>query len=72
MMKMLGITFGCYLLGTALLAPLLDEAKRFLIDMLISLPAMMLVAAHFAIASARYARGDFDALWQRVKRDRAI
>jgi cellulose synthase/poly-beta-1,6-N-acetylglucosamine synthase-like glycosyltransferase len=72
MMKMLGITFGCYLMGTALLAPLVDEAKRFLLAMCVSLPAMILIAAHFAIASARYMRGDFDALWQRVKRDRAI
>ncbi len=72
LMKMGAATVGCYLLGTAVLAPLTRKPARFLVDLFISIPAMALVAAHLATASVRYFRGDFSSLWQRVKRDRAV
>jgi cellulose synthase/poly-beta-1,6-N-acetylglucosamine synthase-like glycosyltransferase len=66
------LTLACYVAGTAALAPLVKEPWRFLVNVLISIPAMALVALHLATASLRYFRGDFDALWERVKRDRAV
>jgi cellulose synthase/poly-beta-1,6-N-acetylglucosamine synthase-like glycosyltransferase len=68
---MLAVTIGCYLFGTMLLAPLVDESDRFILDAIVSIPAMALMAFHFVTASLRYFRGDFSSLWQRVKRDRA-
>jgi cellulose synthase/poly-beta-1,6-N-acetylglucosamine synthase-like glycosyltransferase len=72
MISMTVTVFGCYVLGTALLAPLVAEPRRFLLDIFACLPAMALIAIHFATASARYLRGDFSALWDRVKRERAV
>ncbi|MBI5118779.1 glycosyltransferase [Candidatus Poribacteria bacterium] len=66
------LVLGCYIAGTALLAPLVAEPRRFLKDMLVSIPAMILVASHLATASLKYFRGDFNALWERVKRDRTV
>lgn len=64
--------FGCYVFGTALLAPLVAEPWRFLLDIFAVVPAMALVAAYLTTASVRYLRGDFSALWQRVKRERIV
>jgi len=66
------LSVGCYLLGTAALAPLVREPGRFLVDTVISIPAMALVAFHLATAGMRYFRGDFTSRWQRVKRDRVV
>jgi hypothetical protein len=63
---------GCYVIGTALLAPLVAQPGRFLLDIFTSVPAMALVAAHLATASVGYFRGDVSALWERVKRDRTV
>ncbi len=63
---------GCYVIGTALLAPLVTQPVRFLLDIFTAVPAMALVAAHFATATVGYFRGDASALWQRVKRDRTV
>ncbi|RJP74085.1 MAG: glycosyltransferase [Candidatus Abyssobacteria bacterium SURF_17] len=70
--SMVGVVFFGYVIGTALLAPIVSERWRFLRDILISVPAMALVATHFAVASLKYFRGDFSSLWERVKRDRAV
>ncbi|RJP24666.1 MAG: glycosyltransferase [Candidatus Abyssobacteria bacterium SURF_5] len=69
---MTGMTFACYLAGTMLLAPLVREPARFLLDVLTTAPVMVLILIQFAIGGIRYLRGDFDAMWQRVKRDRAL
>jgi cellulose synthase/poly-beta-1,6-N-acetylglucosamine synthase-like glycosyltransferase len=63
---------GCYIVGTGFLAPLVAEPRRFLKDIFVSIPAMVLVAGHLATASLEYFRGDFSALWERVKRDRPV
>ena len=63
--------FGCYVLGTALLAPLVREPWRFLLDIFTTIPAMALVAVYFATASIGYFKGDYNAKWDRVKRDPA-
>jgi cellulose synthase/poly-beta-1,6-N-acetylglucosamine synthase-like glycosyltransferase len=70
--SMVLVVFGCYVFGTALLAPLVSEPARFLLDMFVSIPAMALIGMHLATASVRYFRGDFSALWNRVKRDRTV
>ena len=67
--SMAAAVFGCYVVGTALLAPLVAEPGRFLAGIFMAIPAMALLAAHFATASVRYFRGDYSAKWQRVKRD---
>lgn len=67
--SMVAAVFGCYVLGTALLAPLVAEPGRFLFDIFAAIPAMALVAAHFATASVRYFKGDYSAKWKRVRRD---
>jgi len=70
--SMLVAVFGCYLFGTALLAPLVNSPARFLMNIIASLPAMVIVAAYMATASTGYFRGDFSAVWERVKRDRTV
>lgn len=67
--SMAAAVFGCYVVGTALLAPLVPEPGRFLADIFTAIPAMALLAAHFATASVGYFRGDYGAKWKRVKRD---
>jgi cellulose synthase/poly-beta-1,6-N-acetylglucosamine synthase-like glycosyltransferase len=67
--SMAAAVFGCYVIGTALLAPLVAEPGRFISDIFTTIPAMALVASHFATASLRYFKGDYGAKWQRVKRD---
>jgi cellulose synthase/poly-beta-1,6-N-acetylglucosamine synthase-like glycosyltransferase len=67
--SMVAAVLGCYVFGTVLLAPLVTEPGRFLRDIFMAIPAMALLAAHFATASVRYFRGDYSAKWQRVKRD---
>jgi cellulose synthase/poly-beta-1,6-N-acetylglucosamine synthase-like glycosyltransferase len=67
--SMVAVVLGCYVVGTALLAPLVAEPGRFLADIFMAIPAMALVGIHFATASVRYFRGDYSAKWQRVKRD---
>jgi len=61
--------FGCYILGTALLAPLVGEPSRFLLDVLTMIPAMALVAANLITGGAGYFRGRHSARWKRVRRD---
>ncbi len=61
--------FGCYVLGTALLAPLVAEPARFLLDIFAMVPAMALVAANFIAAVPGYFRGGYGAKWKRVRRD---
>jgi cellulose synthase/poly-beta-1,6-N-acetylglucosamine synthase-like glycosyltransferase len=67
--SMAAVVFGCYVIGTALLAPLVAEPGRFLSDIFVMIPAMALVAVHFATASIRYFKGDYSATWRRVKRN---
>ncbi|GAB4340135.1 MAG: glycosyltransferase family 2 protein [Candidatus Abyssubacteria bacterium] len=64
--------FVAYIVGTALLAPLVAEPARFLLDIFAAIPAMALVAFHLGTAVIRYFRGDFTALWERVKRQRTV
>lgn len=70
--SMLLSVLGCYVIGTALLAPLVAQPARFVLDIFASVPAMALVAMQFATATVGYFRGDASALWQRVKRDRTV
>jgi cellulose synthase/poly-beta-1,6-N-acetylglucosamine synthase-like glycosyltransferase len=72
LVSMTGAVFVAYVVGTALLAPLVAEPGRFLLDIFTAIPAMALVALHLATAVVRYFRGDFTALWERVKRQRTV
>jgi len=69
---MAAAVFGCYVFGTALLAPLVREPGGFLMRMMTSIPAMALVAFYLATASVKYFRGDFSSMWDRIKRDRTV
>jgi cellulose synthase/poly-beta-1,6-N-acetylglucosamine synthase-like glycosyltransferase len=60
---------GCYVLGTTLLAPLVTEPRRFMLDIFAMIPAMALVALHLLTAGAGYFTGGYSAKWKRVKRD---
>jgi len=69
LISIVAVVFGCYAFGTALLAPLVAEPGRFLFDIFAAIPAIALVALHFATASVRYFRGDYVSRWKRVKRE---
>jgi hypothetical protein len=70
--SMAAAVLGCYIVGTSLLAPLVREPARFLLYVFALMPAMVMVAAYLAIASIRYFKGDFTAIWHRVRRDRTV
>lgn len=69
---MVATVIGCYLFGTALLAPLVSEPGPFLVRMATSIPAMGLVASYLATASIRYFKGDFSSMWEKINRDRTV
>jgi cellulose synthase/poly-beta-1,6-N-acetylglucosamine synthase-like glycosyltransferase len=67
--SMVATVFCCYVVGTALLAPLVPEPGKFLLNLLATIPAMALVAIYFLSAGARYFKGDYGAKWKRIRRD---
>ncbi len=67
-LSMTAAVFLCYAVGTAFLAPLTSEPERFLLDIFEMIPAMALIAFHFAGAGIRYFKGDYSAKWERIKR----
>lgn len=69
LLSMAAAVVGCYVLGTALLAPLVAEPARFLLDIFAMIPAMALVALHLVTAGAGYFTGGYSAKWKRVRRD---
>lgn len=70
--SMVAAVFGCYVIGTALLAPLVAEPARFLVGIITMIPGMIIVAAYLATASVRYFGGQSGPRWDRVNRDKYI
>lgn len=64
--------FGCYVVGTALLAPMAPRPIRFVLDIFATLPAMALVAAQMAAGSVKYFKGGASPKWDRISRDRNV
>jgi len=72
LISMVVTVFAYYILGTALLAPLMAKPTRFLIDIFSTIPAMAVVAAYLIIGSLKYFGGSPDPRWDRVNRDRGV
>jgi hypothetical protein len=70
--SMLFAVFVYYVLGTALLAPLVAEPARFVGDIFFTMPAVVFVAFHLIVGSAKYFGGGVDSRWERIERGRDV